>query len=64
MKDPRAGTIQKYSISSTAMNPGGQFGPDLIVGGTALTPVWPFIPTPLDGGALNALAQKVLNEGE
>jgi hypothetical protein len=46
------------------MNPGGQFGPDLIVGGTALTPVWPFIPTPLDGGALNALAQKVLNEGE
>jgi len=61
---PKAGTKQKDSISSTAVNPGGQIGPDLIVGGTALTPVWPFFPTPLDGGALNALAQKVLNEGE
>jgi aquaporin Z len=50
-------------ITNTSVNPARSIGPAVFVGGWALGQLWLFILAPLAGGALGALAQRVLFEG-
>lgn len=49
-------------FTGTSVNPARSFGPALLNGGTALTQVWLFLLAPLAGGALAAIAYKLLHE--
>jgi aquaporin Z len=46
-------------ITGTSVNPARSLGPALMVGGKALGQLWPFIVTPLLGGALAGLVVRV-----
>jgi aquaporin Z len=50
-------------ITNTSVNPARSIGPAVFVGGWALGQLWLFIVAPLAGGALGALAHRVLFEG-
>ena len=47
-------------ITGTSVNPARSIGPALFAGGNALKDLWVFICAPLCGGALAALAWKVV----
>jgi aquaporin Z len=50
-------------ITNTSVNPARSIGPAVFVGGWALKQLWLFIVAPLLGGALGALAHRLLFEG-
>ncbi|MBO4327085.1 MAG: MIP family channel protein [Clostridia bacterium] len=47
-------------FTGTSVNPARSLGPAIFAGGTALSQVWVFLVAPLAGGALAALAYKLL----
>src|SRR4029077_4057076 len=51
-------------ITGTSVNPARSLGPALVVGGTALGPVWLFIVAPLVGGVLAAGLHRLLYREE
>jgi aquaporin Z len=50
-------------ITNTSVNPARSIGPAVFVGGWALKQLWLFIVAPLLGGALGALAHRLLFAG-
>ncbi|RAV20408.1 MIP/aquaporin family protein [Paenibacillus contaminans] len=53
--------ILGIGLTGTSVNPARSLGPAVLLGGDALSQVWVFLAAPLAGGALAAIAYRLLN---